>query len=113
MSKYMKISILAPLVAVFVFGIVATSAFATPAFAAKTVKSDVCHYQAEDVFEDEVLVSPLGWRIINISGNALKAHVGMHTDGVDSDFVINDEVDLAACMALEPFIEEVDEDEEA
>ncbi|MBI4337190.1 MAG: hypothetical protein HY683_05095 [Chloroflexi bacterium] len=89
---------------------------ALPALAGKEPKSDVCHFQAEDEFapgpdgvlgtEDDVLVSPLGWRVISISDNALPAHIGEHTDGAVSDFVISTEDDLARCQALEPFIEE-------
>ena len=44
-----------------------------------------------------------GGRIINISRNAIKAHIGLHTDGADEDFVIDDAVageTLADCQLL-------------
>ncbi len=105
----------------FSFGLLmaltAVSLMALPAFAAKQPKADVCHYQAEDELDSEGnVVSELGWRIIEISGNAVKAHEGIHTDGTDFDFVIDDAVlgdgnDTSDCEALTPFIVEVDEDE--
>ncbi len=92
-----------------------TGLMALPASAAPEPKATVCHFQAEDEFdagadgilgtEDDVLVEPLGWRIINISGNALSAHVGIHGDGTTSDFAIVTEEDLAACQSLVPFVQ--------
>jgi hypothetical protein len=88
------------------------SIIAIPTFAAAQGKSDVCHYQDEDVVDDEGnIVDPLGWRIININDNALSAHVGVHTDGSASDFVINDDDtnDTEDCEALSPFIPKDDD----
>ena len=115
MSIFKKFSISSAVAAVLVIAAVATFSFAAPAEAAKQPKSDVCHYQDVDKLVDpdgvpdsgDEFIDPLGWRIINISGNALNAHVGVHTDGAASDFVIDDNVagsTTADCMALTPFI---------
>jgi hypothetical protein len=105
------IGILGVMLAVLALG----SIIAIPTFAAPQGKSDVCHYQDEDVVDDEGnIVDPLGWRIININDNALSAHVGVHTDGSTSDFVINDgdeddTNDTEDCEALTPFIPKDDD----
>ena len=61
-----------------------------PAMAAKAPKSDVCHFSEEEIDPVTGAITPAQWIIININGNALKAHVDKHTDGTDFDFVIDD-----------------------
>lgn len=117
MFKYKRFVISAAAAAVLTIGAVTSAMFADTADAAKAPKYDVCHYQAEGELVDpdgipdtgDEFVDPLGWRIINISGNALKAHVDKHTDGVGFDFVIDDSTlgdgnDSTNCTALSPFI---------
>ena len=84
----------------------------SPAMAAKQPKVDLCHYEAEEIDPVTGEITPAFWTIININGNALKAHVDKHGDGVNSDFVIETPEDDAACRALPNFQETVDEDEE-
>lgn len=71
--------------------VLAIGALSTTVLAAPQPKIDVCHYQDADVLDaDGNIVDPQGWRIININGNALKAHEGVHTDGTSFDFVVDD-----------------------
>ena len=69
--------------------------------ASKAGKKLVCHYEAEEVIENEdgtTTTIPEHWEDINISGNAVKKHLANHAQVVDSetgetepDFVISDE----------------------
>jgi|GEM_PF-1897901 hypothetical protein len=114
-----KIGMMSATAAVLVVGSFSTGAFAAPVDAAKAPKFDVCHYQVEDElpldefgepfideFGDTVIVDPAGWRVINISGNALPAHIGDedlhpgHGDGAAMDFVIGNQTDADACTVL-------------
>ena len=105
-----KIGMMSATAAVLVVGSFSTGAFAAPVDAAKAPKFDVCHYQVEDElpldefgepfideFGDTVIVDPAGWRVINISGNALPAR---HGDGAAMDFVIGNQTDADACTVL-------------
>ncbi len=114
-----KIGMMSATAAVLVVGSFSTGAFAAPVDAAKLPKVDVCHYQVEDEllldglgdpvldeFGDPIIVDPAGWRVINISGNALLAHIdgdGLHPghgDGTTMDFVIGDGDDPGTCLGL-------------
>ncbi len=44
-------------------------------------------------------IIPAEWKIINISGNAEKAHVEKHTDGESFDGKISDEFTVEDCLA--------------
>lgn len=94
-----------------------------PAFAAKESKQLICHFEPEyieydtngdgvvDEFDDpEGVVVPAEWKVINVNGNALSAHVGVHTDGVDYDDLVDDsegtlddgDITTDACLARNP-----------
>ena len=105
-----KLGMMSATAAVLVVGSFSTGAFAAPVDAAKAQKSDVRHYQAEneyllddlgnqvlDEFDAPIVVDPLGWRVINVSGNALPAHLG---DETIMDFLIVDGDDADACTVL-------------
>lgn len=113
-----KIGIMSATATVLVVGSFSSGAFAAPVDAAKAPKFDVCHYQVEDEFlldefgapvpdgfGDPIVIDPAGWRMINVSGNSLPAHLGDlthpgHDDGVASDVVIVDQAGADACQAL-------------
>ena len=66
---------------------------------AKVGKVSICHWdegvaddpETTDVDESE----PAQWIVINVSGNAQKAHVGKHTDGTSFDTLIDDSAEPA------------------
>jgi len=114
-----KLGMMSATAAVLVVGSFSTGAFAAPVDAAKAQKSDVHHYQAEDEyllddlgnqvldeFDAPIVVDPLGRRVINVSGNALPAHLGDevlhpgHGDETIMDFLIVDGDDADACTVL-------------
>lgn len=82
----------------------------TPAMAAKMPKADVCHFEDAVVDEEGNVVQEAYWTIININGNAVKAHEGKHGDGTTTDFVINTPEDEERCRSLPNFQDRVDED---
>lgn len=69
---------------------------------AKAGKVSICHWQEEELLLDEndepvldvngepIVLEEAQWVIINISKNAQKAHVDVHTDGTDFDKEIDD-----------------------
>ena len=81
MFSFKKIGISAAAAAILATGILGAQGFSSSAEAAKLPKSAVCHYQDvdKDILDDTGAVTgvdPLGWRVINISDNALDAHLG-------------------------------------
>ena len=119
MISLKKIGMMSATAAVLVVGSLSTGAFAAPVDAAKQAKFEVCHYQVEnellvdefgepvlDEFEEPIVIDPAGWRMINVSGNALPAHTDGdalhpgHGDGETMDFVIADAAGADACTLL-------------
>ncbi len=100
MFSFKKIGISAAAAAILATGILGAQGFSSSAEAAKLPKSAVCHYQDVDkILIDEFgneSIDPLGWRVINISNNALDAHLGDglehpgHGDGVNMDDLLVD-----------------------
>jgi len=88
--------------AIVMFAVMLGISALTPAMAVKADKIDVCHFSEEEIEIDtdgvETII-PAEWKIINISGNAEKAHVGKHTDGERFDEKISDEFTIDACFA--------------
>ena len=108
MISFKKIGITATAAAILMAGSLGGSAFSSTAEAAKLPKADVCHYQAEDEllldefgdpvldeFDEVIVIDAAGWRVINISENALDAHLGDgleqpgHGDGVFMDDLLS------------------------
>ncbi|MDA0770440.1 MAG: hypothetical protein O2821_09475 [Chloroflexi bacterium] len=119
MISFKKIGIMSATAAVLAVGSFSSGAFASPVDAAKMPKFDVCHYQAEDEllldelgvpvldeFGNPTILDPAGWRMINVSGSALPAHIDGdalhpgHTDGTTMDYVITDQAGADACTVL-------------
>jgi hypothetical protein len=98
------------LTAIVMFAVIMGVSAISPATAAKQPKSDVCHFESEEIDPVTGEVTPAFWTIININGNALKAHVDKHGDGITSDFVIETAQDDLDCRALPNFQETVDEE---
>ena len=79
---------------------------------AKVGKVQICHWQEEVILLDEngdpvldengnpVVLEEAQWVVINISRNAEKTHVGVHTDGENFDQEIIDEFTVEDCLAL-------------
>ena len=79
---------------------------------AKVGKVQICHWQEEVLLLDEngdpvldvdgnpIVLEEAQWLVINISKNAEKAHVGVHTDGENFDQEITDEFTEEDCLAL-------------
>ena len=79
---------------------------------AKVGKVQICHWQEQvlllDVNGDPVLdesgnpivLEEAQWVVINVSKNAAKAHIGVHTDGETFDQEITDEFTIEDCLAL-------------
>ena len=69
---------------------------------AKVGKVTICHWQ-EEVLDDPITTDvneyeAAEWVPINISRNAEKAHVGVHTDGSDYDVELSQEdIDADVC----------------
>ncbi len=81
MFSFKKIGISAAAAAILATGILGAQGFSSSAEAAKLPKSAVCHYQDvdKDILDDTgavIGVDLAGWRVINISNNALDAHLG-------------------------------------
>ncbi len=96
--------------AIGMFAVILGMSMFSPAMAAKQDKFDVCHFEeAYDVWTDlngdgivdegEVETIPAEWKVININGNALSAHVGVHGDGVNVDQLIDDTFTADDCLA--------------
>ncbi len=89
--------------AIAMFAVILGMSALAPAMAVKMDKIDVCHFEEAEIetLEDgtEVEVSPAEWKVININGNAEKAHVGKHTDGENFDGKISDEFTVDDCLA--------------
>ena len=98
--------------AIAMFAVILGMSALAPAMAAKADKIDVCHFEEEEIIlvdldgdgtpETEVVISPAEWKVININGNAEKAHVGKHTDGVNSDEKLSDEFTEQDCLDRNP-----------
>ena len=88
--------------AIAMFAVILGMGALSPAMAVKMDKIDVCHFEEAEIetLEDgtEVEISPAEWKVINISGNAEKAHVGKHTDGVNSDEKLSDVFTEQDCL---------------
>jgi len=88
--------------AIAMFAVIMGMSALAPAMAVKADKIDVCHFSEEEIEIDadgvETII-PAEWKIINISGNAEKAHVGKHTDGESFDEKISDEFTVDDCLA--------------
>jgi hypothetical protein len=89
--------------AIAMFAVMLGMSALAPAMAAKPDKVEkiwVCHFAEAEEGEVDVngdLVEDQ-WKVINISGNAKKAHVDKHTDGEFSDVELTKEqVDLGVC----------------
>ena len=79
---------------------------------AKVGKVKICHWQEQVLLLDEngnpvldengnpIVLEEAQWIVINVSKNAVKAHVGVHTDGVTFDQEITDEFTVDDCLAL-------------
>lgn len=90
------------LAAIAMFAVMMSLNMYSPAMAAKEQKYDVCHFEEEQVIptdsngdgvideNDTPTVIPAEWEVININGNALSAHLGVHGDGVNVDQLIDD-----------------------
>ncbi len=89
--------------AIAMFAVMLGISSLSPAMAAKMDKIDVCHFAEEEIEIDpetgEETVTPAEWKVININGNAQKAHVGKHTDGENFDELISDEFTVEDCLA--------------
>ena len=97
MNSKLAITAIAMIAAIMAFG-VSSPALAAPNEnaneKAKVGKVSICHWDegvlndpaTPDVDESE----PAQWVVINVSGNAQKAHVGKHTDGTSFDALIDD-----------------------
>ena len=92
--------------AIAMFAVILGMSALAPAMAEKKAKIDVCHFEEAEIetLEDgtEVEISPAEWKVINISGNAEKAHVGKHTDGINSDEKLSDEFTEQDCLDRNP-----------
>jgi len=98
----MKMNTKLTLTAIALFAVTLGIGFLTPAMAAKDIKFDVCHFEEEQIIptdsngdgvideNDTPTVVPAEWKVININGNALSAHLGVHGDGVNVDQLIDD-----------------------
>ncbi|MCV0393036.1 MAG: hypothetical protein K5790_07080 [Nitrosopumilus sp.] len=94
--------------AIAMFAVILGMSALAPAMAAKADKIDVCHFSEEEIIlvdldgdgipETEEVI-PAEWKVINISGNAEKAHVGKHTDGENFDEKISDGFTVEDCLA--------------
>jgi hypothetical protein len=89
--------------AIAMFAVILGMGALSPAMAVKMDKIDVCHFAEEEIEVDPVTgeetVTPAEWKVININGNAEKAHVGKHTDGESFDEKISDEFTVEDCLA--------------
>jgi hypothetical protein len=80
--------------AIAMFAVILGMGALSPAMAVKMDKIDVCHFSEEKIEIDAdgvKTVIPAEWKVINISGNAEKAHVGKHTDNVEFDVLVSDD----------------------
>ena len=87
-------------------------AMAVPPEHSNANKESVCHYEAEVIDPDTLVVLEDDfWTIISISGNgnAVTAHLNNHANGSDTDMVIGDFTE-DDCEALGFFLPTVDED---
>lgn len=88
--------------AIAMFAVILGMGALSPAMAVKMDKIDVCHFAEEEIEIDPLtgdeIVTPAEWKVINISGNAEKAHVGKHTDGESFDEKISDEFTVQNCL---------------
>lgn len=89
--------------AIAMFAVMLGMSALAPAMAAKPDKVEkiwVCHFAEAEEGEVDVngdLVEDQ-WKVINISGNAKKAHVDKHTDGEFYDIELTeDEVNVGTC----------------
>jgi len=106
------------LTAIAMFAVMMGLSMYSPAMAAKQDKFDVCHFEEEQIIptdsngdgvideNDTPTVVPAEWVVININGNALSAHLGVHGDSVnvdqlidDGDIPAEDTVSTADCLA--------------
>ncbi|HXV38117.1 MAG TPA: hypothetical protein VD699_00885 [Nitrosopumilaceae archaeon] len=95
------------LTAIAMFAVMMSLSMYSPAMAAKEIKYDVCHFEEEQIIledtngdgvideNDTPTVIPAEWKVININGNSLSAHLGVHGDGVNVDQLIDDSAEPA------------------
>lgn len=105
--------------AIGLFAVILGMGALNPAMAAKEAKFDVCHFEEEQIIptdsngdgvideNDTPTIIPAEWKVININGNALSAHVDVHTDGTYYDSIVNDDDlddtnDSDDCLARNP-----------
>jgi hypothetical protein len=102
MNSKLALTAIAMIAAIMAFG-VATPALAAPNEnandKAKVGKVSICHWD-EGVLDDPETTDvdetePAQWVVINVSGNAQKAHVDKHTDGTSFDALIDDSAEPA------------------
>lgn len=110
-ARFKAFGITLGLLSVFTIGAMVASPIGT-ASAAKMEKVSVCHFQ-EEVLDAETgdVIENAEWKIINVNGNSLPAHLGDdqhpgHGDGEfidqlidDSDEPTEDTVTSADCLA--------------
>ena len=97
--------------AIGMFAVILGMSMFSPAMAAKQGKFNVCHFEEEQIIptdsngdgvideNDTPTVIPAEWKVININGNAVSAHVGVHGDGVNVDQLIDDTFTADDCLA--------------
>ena len=81
------------IVAIGMFAVILGMSMFSPAMAAKQGKFDVCHFEEEQTIDNgdgTITVIPAEWKVININGNALSAHLGKHGVGGNFDQLIDD-----------------------
>jgi len=96
------------LTAITLFAVTMGIGFLTPALAAPLPKSDVCHFEEEEIIPtdsngdgvidefDTPIVVPAEWKVININDNALSAHLDRHGVAGNFDQLIDDSATPAA-----------------
>ena len=87
--------------AIGMFAVILGMGMFSPAMAAKQNKFDVCHFEEEQTIDNgdgTTTVIPAVWEVININGNALSAHIGVHGDGVNFDQLIDDTFTVDDCL---------------
>ena len=72
--------------------------------AAETAKVAICHYGEERLADADlgITAEDAAWAMIDVDMESEDSHVGMHSDGTTSDFLIVDEATTDACVALLP-----------
>jgi len=101
MNSKLALTAIALVAAIMAFGTISPAMAAPNDNAndkAKVGKVSICHWQEEvlnDPETEEDESEPAQWVVINVSKNAQKAHVDIHTDEADVDTVIDDTVEPA------------------